>query len=236
MIGHYHVTRIQDNLSDDKTATQSSVYSCNPPCGPDKVIDGERKTCMKDSGIGQGSPDKYFWWTVDLGGNYSIYIISIHFKDYKEYGEYEMRQRGRFAGFSLYISTTPEKEDGHLCYNNTLTLPSLEFNTTCIGHGRYVIYYNERLDGVTYPEGYQIQSSFTELCEVKIQGCARAGVGNNCSIPCPINCQNQNCNIVNGTCVRCYPGYVGIMCQDDSECVQWDGMVQSVNDNVQVTV
>ncbi|XP_062567733.1 multiple epidermal growth factor-like domains protein 10 [Saccostrea cucullata] len=175
---------------------------------------------MKDMGIGKGSPEKYFWWSVDLGENYSIYDISIDFKDYTDY---VIRQRGRFAGFSLYISNTPRKDDGRLCYKNTLPLPPLEFKTTCIGYGRYVIYYNERLDGVAYPERYQYQSSYTELCEVKIQGCNKAGVyGNNCSIPCPVNCQKQSCNIVNGTCLGCNPGYVGIMCQ--TECPwRWYG-------------
>ncbi|XP_062573680.1 multiple epidermal growth factor-like domains protein 6 [Saccostrea cucullata] len=203
-----------DELSRGKTATQSRIYPCyRVTCGPDKAVDGDRKTCMRSDYIGPLFPDKTTWWTVDLGGNHSIYSISIDFKDYKDY---EVRQRGRFAGFSLFISNTPYKEDGHLCYKNTLPLPPLEFNTTCIGYGRYVIYYNERLDGVTYPKDYQ-SLVFTELCEVKIEGCSKSGVyGRNCSLSCPINCQEQRCNIVNGTCLGCVPGYIGQMCE--TEC------------------
>ncbi|XP_061185156.1 uncharacterized protein LOC133193204 [Saccostrea echinata] len=160
--------KLHNELSRDKTTTQSSFHLCVSPCGPDKAVDGDRKTCMKTYDIGPTSPEKTVWWLVDLGANHSIYSISIYFKDYK-HRDYEMRQRGRFAGFSLYISNTPKKEDGLLCYKNTLPLPPLEFSTTCIGYGRYVIYYNERLDGVKYPEEYQIQS-WTELCEVKIEG------------------------------------------------------------------
>ncbi|XP_062573679.1 uncharacterized protein LOC134235558 [Saccostrea cucullata] len=202
-----------DELSRDKIATQSKVFGCIPPCGPEKAIDGDIETCMKNDAIGQNSPDKTVWWTIDLGSNLNIYSIIVYFRDY---GDYEMRQRGRFAGFSLYISDTPNKEDGTLCYKDELPLPPLEFNTTCIGYGRYVIYYNERLDGVTYPNGY-VTNPITELCEVKVTGCSKAEVyGSNCSIPCPTHCQDQRCNIVNGTCLGCKPGYEGEMCK--TEC------------------
>lgn len=37
-------------------------------------------------------------------------------------------------------------------------------------YGRYVIFYNERYDGVTYPIGYELRNVFTELCDVVVQG------------------------------------------------------------------
>lgn len=80
------------------------------------------------------------------------------------------RQRGRFAGFSLFVSTTGDTQGSTMCYKDGPQLPPLNFTTTCTGHGRYVIFYNERLDGVTYPDGYEIQNVFTELCEVIVQG------------------------------------------------------------------
>ena len=80
-----------------------------------------------------------------------------------------MRQRGRFAGFSLYISNTGPKESS-LCYKDGSQLPSLNFTTTCFTSGRYVTFYNERLDGTTYPEGYETLNVYTELCEVIVQG------------------------------------------------------------------
>ena len=37
--------------------------------------------------------------------------------------------------------------------------------------GRYVIFYNERLDEVTYPEEYNsVETVYTELCEVIVYG------------------------------------------------------------------
>lgn len=83
------------------------------------------------------------------------------------------RQKGRFAGFSLYLSNTSISENrpnGNLCYKNGPALPPLNFNTNCKTHGRYVIFYNERLDQINYPSGYTLASVFTELCEVTVTG------------------------------------------------------------------
>ena len=82
-----------------------------------------------------------------------------------------MRQRGRFAGFRIYASITGEINGSALCYEDVLQLPPLNFTTTCTATGRYVIYYNDRLDGVSYPEGYEVSNGFpTELCEVIVKG------------------------------------------------------------------
>lgn len=82
----------------------------------------------------------------------------------------ETRQRGRFAGFSLFVSNTGNIQDSTLCYKNGPHLPPLNFTYTCPLLGRYVIYYNERLDGVTYPAEYEIRNVITQLCEVSIYG------------------------------------------------------------------
>lgn len=82
----------------------------------------------------------------------------------------EKRQRGRFAGFSLYVSNSGDISGFSLCYKDGPKLPPLNFSTVCIEHGRYVILYNERLDGVIYPDGYELLNVYTEMCEVIIQG------------------------------------------------------------------
>lgn len=86
-----------------------------------------------------------------------------------------MRQRGRFAGFSLYVSntdvlSTTDIQGSTLCYKDGLELPPLNFTTTCIQYGRYVIYYNERLDTRNYSKEYELLNVFTELVEVIVQG------------------------------------------------------------------
>lgn len=82
----------------------------------------------------------------------------------------ESRQRGRFAGFSIFVSNTGDKQGATLCYKDGPQLPPLNFTTTCPEYGRYVIFYNERLDGVIYPDGYQLANAYTELCEVIVEG------------------------------------------------------------------
>lgn len=85
------------------------------------------------------------------------------------------RQRGRFAGFSMYVSdfnvlSNADIQGSTLCYKDGPDLPSLNFTTACTEMGRYVIYYNERLKEGIYPKGYEVENVFTELCEVIVQG------------------------------------------------------------------
>lgn len=82
----------------------------------------------------------------------------------------ENRQRGRLAGFSLYVSNTGDIGGSTLCYKDGHRLPPLNFTTVCIKSGRYVTFYNERLDGVPYPQEYQTTNVVTELCKVTVQG------------------------------------------------------------------
>lgn len=87
----------------------------------------------------------------------------------------EDRQRGRFAGFSLFLSNTDvstiaDIKASVLCYNDGLQLPPLNFTAICTKRGRYVIFYNERYDNVNYPNAFETNLVFTELCEVIVQG------------------------------------------------------------------
>lgn len=87
----------------------------------------------------------------------------------------ETRQQGRFAGFSLYlsntdVSTVSDIKSSVLCYKDKSGLPVLNFTTTCIKQGRFVIFYNERLDGIIYPAGYETVNVYTQLCNVIVHG------------------------------------------------------------------
>lgn len=95
------------------------------------------------------------------------YLWIDHFYSFKHISE--MRQRGRFAGFSLFVSTTGVLDNTSLCYKDGPELPSLNITINCTTLGRYVIFFNERLYGVTYPEGYE-SSIYVELCEVIVYG------------------------------------------------------------------
>lgn len=87
----------------------------------------------------------------------------------------DIRQRGRFAGFSLYVSETDvssiaDIKGSTLCYKDGPELPTLNFTTICTKFGRYVLFYNERLKEVEYPDTYPLTNVVTELCEVAVQG------------------------------------------------------------------
>ena len=82
----------------------------------------------------------------------------------------EQRQRGRFAGFSINITKDEGTDGTFLCYKDGPLLPLLNVSTTCITFGRYVNFYNERLDRVTYPTGYEVANVLMELCEVHVNG------------------------------------------------------------------
>ena len=80
-----------------------------------------------------------------------------------------------FLGFSVYISNTTNKEDGVLCFKDTIytraTIPN-PVNITCPYHGRYVIYFNDKRHP-PYPDGYSDITNL-DLCEVEVYGKNRA--------------------------------------------------------------
>ncbi|XP_052691406.1 cell death abnormality protein 1-like [Crassostrea angulata] len=154
------------------------------------------------------------WW-VNLTTIHSIHHTTIYFvTNNQPLGPSNWRTKN-FLGFSVYVSNTTDRLQGTLCYkddNFTLdTIPAV-FTTTCPVHGQYVIYYNERLPGVTYPRDYS-DTVYTALCEVEVYGCPATGYfGSNCSVPCTdVNC--QYCHIETGTCQGCKPGYKGHRCE-----------------------
>lgn len=77
----------------------------------------------------------------------------------------------RFLGFSVYISNTTNKNDGVLCYKDTVytiaTIPN-PINITCAKYvsGRIVIYYNNRTNPL-FPGGYSTHA-YSDLCEVEV--------------------------------------------------------------------
>lgn len=106
---------------------------------------------------------------VNCGASQNVNMAEFHV-DYTSYIFCETRQRGRFAGFSLFISNLSTKEKSTLCYKDGPLLPPLNFTATCVKQGRYVTFYNERVDRVHYPVDYRINAVYTELCDVIVSG------------------------------------------------------------------
>lgn len=49
----------------------------------------------------------------------------------------------------------------------------------------------------------------------RFNGCqTKRFYGEDCSLPCPNNCQEGHCHIVDGTCLGCSAGYKGATCEN----------------------
>ncbi|XP_052695878.1 uncharacterized protein LOC128174349 [Crassostrea angulata] len=188
-----------------------------------KAVDGRKSDLSWEGGqcaLSEYGTQTATWW-VNLISIHSIHHIIIYFLT-KNRGYVFWRENlaGYVLGFSVYVSNTTDISHGTLCFkddNFTInTIPSV-FTTNCSVHGQYVIYYNERLPGVVYPDGYE-SSVDSDLCEVEVYGCPSTGFyGSNCSIPCPdVNC--QYCHIETGYSQCCKPGYQGHHCELGDQC------------------
>nr|XP_022308872.1 uncharacterized protein LOC111114722 isoform X2 [Crassostrea virginica] len=185
--------------------------------GASNAVDGLKSNLAYNGGqcvISESRQYSATWW-VNLTKVLGIHHITIYYRtDNLPFGP-SNPYTGRFLGFSLYISNTTNKYDGALCFKDTnftnSTIPAI-FNRTCYLHGQYIIYYNERLTNITYPDGYSIYA-FNELCEVEVFGCPEPGYyGFNCSIPCP-DTHCRYCHLETGVCQGCQPGYKGHNCE-----------------------
>nr|XP_022307845.1 multiple epidermal growth factor-like domains protein 10 [Crassostrea virginica] len=184
----------------------------------DLAVDGRYTNLWWDGGHCAAS----YWgqtaeWRVDLGGVKNIHHVFIQYATGNKVWDENNVYTGYFLGFSVYISNTTNKEDGVLCFRDTIytraTIPN-PVNITCPYHGRYVIYYNNRTHP-PYPEGYAPFTMFG-LCEVEVYGCDVNTYGVDCK-RCG-NCSGgAQCDHVTGTCPNgCDPGMYGDEC--DREC------------------
>nr|XP_034316286.1 uncharacterized protein LOC105324500 [Crassostrea gigas] len=184
--------------------------------GSDNAVDGMYKNRSDAGGQCTISDDGKYTaeWRVDLGSVVNIKHINIYYRT--DHMEYRSQYKDRLAGFFLYVSNSTTKDGGFLCFHDLLTIKSTiswDQRISCSVNGRYVIYYNERKMGVSYPLFYS-KYAFNELCEVEVYGCNRS-FGENCSHKCPTNCQRSICDSNTGHCFSCESGYIGLNCSQE---------------------
>ncbi|XP_056002107.1 multiple epidermal growth factor-like domains protein 10 isoform X2 [Ostrea edulis] len=206
-----------ENIAFNKPAWQGSQYnSGNDIFDASNAVDGLKSNLSAWGGqcVQSNVNQQTATWRVDLEDILSIHHISIYYRTENAVWGSTNGLSGRFLGFSLYVSNATDRTNGKLCLHDTDytrdTIPAV-LNVTCPVHGQYVIYYNERLQGVTYPTGYS-DYAFNELCEVEVYGCPVPGYyGSDCSTPCYDTC--RYCHIETGACQGCKPGYQGHQCE-----------------------
>ncbi|XP_065942508.1 uncharacterized protein [Magallana gigas] len=205
------------NVAFNKPAYQQNHVHKNYSTGDaSNAVDGRKSDLTRSGGqcVISTTRETATWW-VNLTSIHSIHHITVYYMtNNKSWGASNDLTRN-FLGFSLYVSNTTNKLHGTLCFKDTNftldTIPAV-FTTICPVYGQYVIYYNERLTSVTYPEYYSF-SVGNNLCEVEVYGCPVAGCyGSTDSFPCPdVNC--HYCHKETGTCQMCQPGYIGPRCE-----------------------
>ncbi|XP_062613920.1 uncharacterized protein LOC134275677 [Saccostrea cucullata] len=183
-----------ENFALNRQTWQSYQYNPNNTLfHSSKAVDGKWTDLSAWGGQCSISADGYStstWWVI-LDAIYSIHDIRIHYRTDNNLWDASNGYTARFLGFYVYVSNSTNRLDGHLCFHDTnytrSTIPAIA-NISCPVHGKYVIYFNERFPGVTYPNGYS-KYAFNELCEVEVYGCPTGYYGPDCSLPCPDNCR-----------------------------------------------
>lgn len=108
----------------------------------------------------------------EIIASYKFYNRVIHYKKFYTCVGSITHFTSTVLGFSVFVSNTTDRLKGTLCFKDTSftlqTIPAV-FSTKCAVHGQYVISYNERLPGVTYPTGYS-PYAYHHLCEIEVNG------------------------------------------------------------------
>nr|XP_034322152.1 protein draper isoform X3 [Crassostrea gigas] len=214
-IEHFLTVKTYENIALRRHAWQRYPFH-GTPWNATYAVDGRRSDLAPAGGQCAISADdkSIAEWRVDLGKVRNLHHVFIQYRTDNVAWDENDYFKSRVLGFSIYVSNTTYRNDWRLCFKDNkytrATIPN-PISVTCVMHGRYVIYYNNRTHH-PFPAGYSTYA-FNDLCEVEVYGCLTLGYyGENCSTPCPENCKGGDCDIVDGTCVSCVPGYSGSMC------------------------
>ncbi|XP_041374091.1 uncharacterized protein LOC121387133 [Gigantopelta aegis] len=138
----------QENIALDKPASQSSYESIwwkNASLAVDGNLNqGARAVNCMFTGTGYPST----WWQVDLGREYYIHKLAVHFRTSQIY---------RRNGVEVYSSVRENpKPTGHLCGSATRFSPHVTW-MTCNNTARYITLYQDTNNGDTAMNFCEVQ-------------------------------------------------------------------------------
>ncbi|XP_052693577.1 uncharacterized protein LOC128171843 [Crassostrea angulata] len=181
------------NLALNKPTYQSSTYEHSTKS--ENAVDGLKSDSSTDSGHCSYTAllQPYALWRVDLMQQRYIERITLYPMTSNLNWTESNPNTEKLLGFSLVVSNTTDRNKGVVCYKDThhtkWTIPA-SFDIRCPVIGQYVMYYNERLPGSTYPAGYSQHAQFA-VCEIEVYGCPIPEfTGLSCNVPCLTICRN----------------------------------------------
>ncbi|XP_021339949.1 uncharacterized protein LOC110441177 [Mizuhopecten yessoensis] len=206
-------TTVNTSLDSKVTTSQSSDFETD--YRSDKAVDGCTKRTLRSgccSHTNVNPAPNEAWWQIDLGDQVVIEDVKIYYRD-----EAILEQKGRFAGYQIYLSnTTTDWRNNGSCYTDTPSAPCVvELTpriTSCTGNTRYLTIYVDRR---TLAYSWYSTQAFLELCEVQVHGCPVGKYGDgDCDSNCDPTCVNSQCHPNSGQCSYCAPGFYksGLVC------------------------
>ncbi|XP_041374107.1 multiple epidermal growth factor-like domains protein 10 [Gigantopelta aegis] len=199
--GWFGSTCSLENVALGNITTMSSYFEYSSGASP-LAVDGDlNKIWNTVNCIHTATTDPFTWWQVDLGREFYIHKLAIHFR---------IDVKVRRNGVEVYSSIDGSpKPTGHLCGSATSSSPDVMW-MACDSTARYITLYqktyNSLSDGQT--------DTAMDFCEVQVFVCASGTFGDDCSQLC--YCRDGPCNYVTGECSGgCKHNWTGRTC---SEC------------------
>eukprot|EP00105_Crassostrea_gigas_P025296 XP_011445836.1 PREDICTED: uncharacterized protein LOC105341172 [Crassostrea gigas] len=171
-VEYFWTVKTYENIALRRHAWQRYPFH-GTPWNATYAVDGRRSDLAPAGGQCAISADdkSIAEWQVDLGKVRNLHHVFIQYRTDNVAWDENNYFKSRFLGFSIYVSNTTHRKDWRLCFKDNkytrATIPN-PISVTCVMHGRYVIYYNNRTHR-PFPAGYSTYA-FNDLCEVEVYG------------------------------------------------------------------
>ncbi|XP_041357561.1 multiple epidermal growth factor-like domains protein 10 [Gigantopelta aegis] len=200
----------RENVAVGKTASQSSYVDTSISANNAVDDNTTQLSCILTA-----TNQSYTWWEVDLGEQYFIHEVVIHFRTGWTW---------RRNGIQVYTSISPQQSNngqpcgeqisGNMDGSGIPDVPT----RTCNVMGRYVTLYQATYNRGTCGDYNCDGTTAMDFCEVLVMACTpNVKYGANCDMNCiqrKCASSSASCDVQTGNCGNggCRPGYQGLDC------------------------